>query len=221
MSTVTITAEVKKEAQGAEALAKSLNGFTITSSEHYENAATVLKEIKAKANSLDETRKSITRPIDDAKKKVMEFFSKPLEFLAQADRSVRQAMIAWKAEQDRIADEERRKAEEQRREQEAALLKKQQEAEAKGKAKAVEKLQQELEDMKETPLPITRPAAPKVAGTQYRTIWKFKVVDENKIPRSYMCPDEEKITQFVRETKGSVPMDGIEIYSEQILAVGR
>jgi hypothetical protein len=60
-----------------------------------------------------------------------------------------------------------------------------------------------------------KPNIPTVAGVPSRRNWKFRILDENKIPRQYLMPNEVSIGYFVRETKkaGEV-IPGIEAYLE-------
>ena len=58
---------------------------------------------------------------------------------------------------------------------------------------------------------------PVIQGVSTRTIWKFRIVDESKIPREYLSPNEVKLGAFARSTKGLVAVEGIEFYSQQII----
>jgi hypothetical protein len=62
------------------------------------------------------------------------------------------------------------------------------------------------------------PAVPKVSGLRGRVVWKFKIVDETQIPRSFLTPDEVKIGQMVRITKNKniaeANCPGIEVWDE-------
>lgn len=92
----------------------------------YEMAGDELKTIKAKAKELEEQRKSITGPMDVAKKRVMDLYRKPLEMLEQAESAIKRSMLTYTTEQRRIAAEEQAKvnaaaeAERQRMAKEAA-----------------------------------------------------------------------------------------------------
>jgi len=59
------------------------------------------------------------------------------------------------------------------------------------------------------------PNIPTVAGVPSRRNYKFRVVDVNRIPRSYMCPDLIKIGADVRQWKrtGEV-IPGVEAFEE-------
>ena len=55
-----------------------------------------------------------------------------------------------------------------------------------------------------------------MAGFSYRGIWKFRIIDEGKIPREYMIPDQIKIGQLVRALKQATNIPGIEAYEDKV-----
>ena len=63
--------------------------LSITNQTEYDTASVVLKEVKSRYKELDEQRKSITKPLDDAKKAVMELFKRPLDLLGQAETKIK------------------------------------------------------------------------------------------------------------------------------------
>lgn len=101
-------AALSRGAQSALALVES---FEIVDVPTFEIGAEELKAIKAKAAALEEQRKAITKPMDDAKKAVMDLFRSPSELLAQAEAILKRKMLGYQQEQERIAAEARRKAE--------------------------------------------------------------------------------------------------------------
>lgn len=119
-----------------------IQSFQITDADTYALAADELKSIKAKANSLEDQRTSITGPINQALKGINAMFKGPGEVLAQAERILKTKMLAWQDEQERLAAEERRKAEEaaaaerRRLAEEAAARQREAEAQAQAAAKA-------------------------------------------------------------------------------------
>lgn len=57
--------------------------------------------------------------------------------------------------------------------------------------------------------------APKAEGIATRKVWKWKVVDESKIPDGFWQVNETKIGQFVRDLKDNTNIPGIEVYFEE------
>lgn len=118
-------------------------------------------------------------------------------------------------------------------EQEAIRLKKQLEEEQKALQAAIdEKLNQaikaeslgEPELSKEilsevvTAAPVVIPKMEMPKGISIRETWKFRVVDETKIPREYLTINEMAIGQVVRALKKETRIPGIEIYCEKTVS---
>lgn len=112
--------------------------IVIDSQPMFESAAIELQGIKAKAKALDDQRKAITKPLDDAKKQVMDLFRQPLELLDQAEGLLKRSMLTYQSEQDRIRREEQRKLEEAAAKERARLAAEAAAAEAAARAKAEE-----------------------------------------------------------------------------------
>lgn len=208
-------------AQDAEATLTLAKEYVIDGPEMYQLAADELKTIKGKAKELDELRKSMTRPLDDAKKRIMEFFNKPLQFLADAEGLIKRSMLTYDREQERIRKEEEERlralarAEQERLEEEARARAEQMKAE--GKA---EEAIMEMEAVPVIPLPSVQVEQPKVAGISRRQNWKARVVDPMQVPRQFLMVDEKALNAYAKATKGAVPVAGVEFYPEDIIAAG-
>jgi len=63
---------------------------------------------------------------------------------------------------------------------------------------------------------IVKKDVPKVQGVQFRTVWKYRIKDREKIPSEYWLIDEVKIGAVVRSLKreGEV-IPGVEAYAEK------
>lgn len=161
--------------------------LVITNNEENTLAADDLKRIKAKAKELDEQRKALTKPLDDQKKEVMEFYRPATEFLTEAEKILKGAMAKYNAEQERIAAVERareaaRVAEEQQRLRREAveLAAKAQEAAKAGDTDAAFLAQVEAEEKLAVAEIVT--AAPvaeqtKQSGISYRSTWSAEVTN--------------------------------------------
>ncbi len=132
----------------------------------------------------------------------------------EADRLKKEAQA--KAEEERKArqkeiDDARKAGDLNKRE--AERMKKQAEEEAR------QKCEQAAEDSLLTKANFTPdrvlPNIPTVSGVPSRRNYKFRVIDVDRVPRSYMCPDLVKIGSDVRNWKrvGEV-IPGIEAYEE-------
>ena len=115
--TIEIPAEVRSNqaatiapetAQQALQVAQS---YVIDDDEMYAAAGEELRTIVTKSRQLDELRKSITAPMDEAKRRVMDFFRLPLERLQEAERVLKIGMGTYQREQAAKAEAARREAE--------------------------------------------------------------------------------------------------------------
>lgn len=80
--------------------------YVIDSPEMYAAAASDLREIVTKKKSLNDQRLSITRPLDEAKKRVMALFNAPIEFLDSAETILKRGITHYDNEQEQIRREE-------------------------------------------------------------------------------------------------------------------
>lgn len=112
----------------------------ITSAAMYDLAADELRTIKARAKELDEKRKTITVPLDNAKKAVMDLFRRPIELLAEAEGVLKKGMLTYNDQQEALRRAEQArldaiaKAERERLEAEARAERARIEAEFKARA---------------------------------------------------------------------------------------
>lgn len=218
--TIEITPQAQELAGQAEKMMTGYQGYKIISNAAYTIAADDLKKIKGKMKELDDERKSMTVPLDESKKRIMEFFRKPLDYLTQAETLIKRAMLGYQQEQERIRREEEARILDRQR-KEAEKLRERAEAQAaKGNDEKAAALQEKAAE-KEMMTPVITSTVEKVAGIQTKTVWKFDIENEVLIPREYLVPDMTKIGQVVRATKGTLKIAGVRIYSEDTIASGR
>jgi len=127
-----IPPEVKDEIDAASAYVAGLTP-RVTNDAEMQDAALVLRDISTKAKDLEKRRLDITRPMDAAKKSVMDLFAAPLNALQAAEGALKTAISRYqlkrqqeiaeqqrklneaaereRLERERIAEEHRRKAE--------------------------------------------------------------------------------------------------------------
>ena len=69
-------------------------------------------------------------------------------------------------------------------------------------------------------IPTIAKELPKVAGISTRKVWKHRVTDARKVPRDYLMVNDKMLADFAKATKGAIPVDGVEFYSEEVMAAG-
>ena len=128
--TLDIPAELREHAQAQAAPEQAQHwlqvaqSYQIDDDDMYAAAGDELRSIVTMARKIEEQRKAITGPMDEAKRRVMDFFRVPLDRLGQAESVLKASMAGYQRLQLQRAAEARAKAEaaaaEQRRAQEAA-----------------------------------------------------------------------------------------------------
>jgi hypothetical protein len=130
----------------------------------------------------------------------------------QAERE-KQAKIEREAREKEIAKQ--RAAGEIKAKEEARLRKEAHEAEERERQRAAEDAKKTAES---APQVTVKPNIPAVQGVASRQNWKFKIMDETKVPRIWCMPNEVAIGRFVRDAKSKekaeAAIPGIEVWSE-------
>jgi hypothetical protein len=226
-----VPVEAKEIVEATETIAKSYDNYVVLTQEGYAGAGDDLLVIKSKIKELTELRLSLTRPIDESKKRIMDFFKKPIDFLENARVAIDKAAKNWwneqerlrQAEEQRLADIQRKEAE--RLEKEAAAA---EEKAIKFKtAKAKEAAQAKADELRSKAevvsviTPIVESKVEGVAGMTMKDNWRFRIVDVEKIPREYMTPDEKLIGSIGRATRGQKKIEGVEFYNEKTIVSRR
>ena len=139
-----ITPEIEQKAITALTVIDAAKSLAIGNVEDYQMGQGLMAEIKARIKTLEEVRMSQTRPLDESKKKIMDFFRGPIQKLEDAKNYLNGVMVRWTEEQERIRREEERKLQEAARKRaEEEALQQALEAEAAGDKQEAEQIIQE------------------------------------------------------------------------------
>lgn len=172
-----ISPEVQKSTETALTVIDVAKGIVISTTHEYQFAQTVMGDIKKRIKELEEVRFGQTRPIDEAKKKILDFFRPPLQKLNDAKDHLNQIMVKF------VDDQERKRREEERKLQEAARKRAEEDAlQAALEAEAAGE-KEEAEEILETPVyvpPIKVVSEiPKSKESHLREIWDCDAFDLN------------------------------------------
>lgn len=214
--------EEKDVTEKALSLVDQASMVKVTDAESYR-CANFLREIISEAiNEVEETFNPICDAANKAHKEATSKRSKYLDPLKAAYKEVKRLMGVWDDEQNRLRLAEQKRLEEiaRKEEEERRLLDAiEAEEEAKANGATAQEAAQEAEDIISQPVyvtPVVLPKeTPKVKGLSFRTIWKFRITDINKIPREYLMADQIKIGGVVRALKQQCNIPGITVYEER------
>jgi len=178
--------------QEVDELIYSNQEIVVSSQQEYISAGDLLKLVKMKIKNIDEQRKSWTRPIDEAKSKIMKDVKTIIDPLEKFKKHIESKMVEW-WEVEKI-----RKDAEQKEIDKKALA----EIEEKGEGEVDVEVVNDLKTQRGN-----------VATSTVVKRWTYKIIDEDKIPRKYLSADDKKINQAInkgRERK----IEGLEIYQK-------
>lgn len=196
----------------AEEVSSLAATFTIRTQQEYDKAGDYRKNIKGAIKQIEELRFSFTRPLDELKKKWMEFFNVPLTKLANGDRILEQGRLAYSREQERIRQEQERKLQAEAEKKRKEALQKAEAARAAGNDAKAEKYEDKANGIV---APSLAPSVEKTAGIATRKFWKFEITNEAIIPRKYLTPNLTLIGKEVRAAGDVLSIPGVKIYAEE------
>ena len=228
----TIPAEGAQLVTLAMSFPVDVHGVRINTPEEAQAAVDQTREIKVLAGQIEDYRKSLTKPLDDEKKAIMDTFRPATEFLAKCELVLKGSITTFQQEQARIAAAaaaEARRQEEADRKRQAeeqaaaeALLVKAEEAAASGDTAAAEEFEAQAMATPAQAAPInTYVAAPaeKPRGAAIRKVWKARVVDAALVPDQFKTINEKALDAYAKSMKQDAKVPGVEFYSEDSLAI--
>jgi len=224
ISKPTIPASALELVSEADSILAEAKNFTVENDRQYEMAGIDLKRIKDKQRELDQTRKSITRPLDAAKRQVMDFFRRPEAYLKDAERILKRAMLTYQDEKQRKAREEEARLRELQRQEQERLAREAEELEKAGDKAAASAV---IEQAATMPDPIVQSSAPKVDGIKRQTRWSAELVDkmalikavaEGQVPDIALDANMTFLNQQARSLKGAFNIPGVRATEKTTLA---
>lgn len=189
-----VKAELVQEVTQAEQALTQIRTFTIETKEDLEFAAEILTDTKQSIKRLDDKRKEITDPMNKALKAANALFKPAITFYEECERLIKSKIV-----------EAHKKAEDAAR----IALESAGAAAVEGDAGALTTALQVHDAAVEFPA---------ADGLQYRTSWKFEIMDEALIPREYMTPNLALIKGVVTHKKGATEIPGVRVYEDKIVA---
>jgi hypothetical protein len=207
----------------AELKLREAESYSITSPDMAEAAAEDLRKIKALSKELEENRKAITKPLDDEKSAIMDFYRPAQTYLGDAESVLKRKLMSYQAEQDRLRREAQAKAEAEARKERERLEKQAQKAEESGKTEQAEAIRENATMVSTHVVQ----EAPKLAGIATRTVWRGRVTDKNALVAAALnrpdimaliMIDESALNKLATALKDNLNIPGAEAYSETLLS---
>ena len=198
-------------------------GFEITEPAEFEASGELLREIKAKQKEVGDTRTAITRPMDEAKRRVMELFAPVSQRLISAEQKIKAAMLEFTTAEQRRQRDEQAKLDRLAKIERDRLDRRAETARETGK-------EEKAEVLEETAAAVHAPlAAPKTkaAGVHTRTTWKAEVTDKAALIKAaaedpqiarYILVDMRNLNALARAMKADLSIPGVRAVSEETVS---
>lgn len=174
----------------------------------YKGAADNLKVIKGRAKEIEALRKALTAPLDDQKKRIMDFFKPIGEALSKGEFTIKRALIAYDEQQERERLAEQRRREAELKAAQDKLAEQQFEAAMSGDVRAAEKAQTELSNLSGLRVAVPE-VVQKVNGVGHTATYRAEVIDFALLPNEYKIPDQQALDRLARNTKGRAQVPGV------------
>lgn len=197
MTTLMIPPDVAPEAHNettrAQQAVAAIKSIRVLTQEHIVTVSPLLQQIKGDMKRLDERKKAITKPLNDALRSVRDLFRPAEQALEEAERHLK---LEIGNAQQAIREANQRamfltQAALQQHDVRAAAL-------ASGAIQATE--------------------APQ--GISFRDRFEFRIVDASKLPREFLMPDERRIRAYIAEHGERAAIPGV-VIEKQVGVVAR
>lgn len=214
----------KSEIKSIESTASKALSLKVTTNKEYQQASDILKDLKARGKALEEKRKAITKPMDDAKKATMEMFRPAVDAIKNCETKLKESMAGFVREQERIAAEAQAKAAEKARKEQERLQARADKARESGKEEKAELLEQQACSVVPA---VSSSQTPQAKGAHSRKIWKAKLIDkmelikavaEGKASPELLDFNESVANGLAKSLKTGLNIPGLESYQDISIA---
>lgn len=204
---------------------------SVADNDQLDTVTRIAKEAKTLVKTLANKRLELTRPLDAAKKSLMDFEKSETKSLNALIEKLDGMAAAYAREQARKAEEERLRIEAAERARAEAELAARQKAEEEAAKAAAANSAFGLEGAPVAPVAPTPPPPPVLtpvptvqkahsSSASFTEVWKYEVIDPNAVPRELCSPDDAKIRACLAARKAEgyktdqVLITGLRIYAD-------
>lgn len=208
-----------EELQRIVELVGTAESLTIVTDDQYQAADDLLARLKGAFKASDEKRVEIkapyleeTRAIDGAWRSIKEAYDR-------GENVVKAAMLAFRRKREEEAERAAAALREKEAKERAKLLERAEKADERGRERQAETLREQAMTM---PVATVVPNIPKT-GTSYRKVWRWEVLEPDKIDRKFLIPNEKAITALVESLgeRAAETVGGINVFQAEIAVAPR
>jgi len=204
-----IDAQKKEIEQSTKALVARATRFQVTDPASLQKSSGILSDIATAKKRANDLRFSLTKPLDESKKRIMALFSPFIDQFEKATKIIKDKVRDYYFEQ----EEKARQAEKERLLAEAKREEEIQKAQEEDREPVVE----EIPVIPEVKVPEKTVKGVAGGSMTVKKIWKFTILDPKLIPEEYWIIDEGLIREAVRN--GAREISGVKIYEDKVVSV--
>jgi len=204
-----IDAQKKEIEQSTKALVARATKFQITDPASLQKSSGILSDIATAKKRANDLRFSLTKPLDESKKRIMALFSPFIDQFEKATKIIKDKVRDYYFEQ----EEKARQAEKERLLAEAKREEEIQKAQEEDREPVVE----EIPVIPEVKVPEKTVKGVAGGSMTVKKIWKFTIVDEKLIPNEYRIVSKQLINEAIRN--GAREISGVKIYEDKVVSV--
>lgn len=201
-----------------ESVLVTMKRLTITNDAEMEVAAEWLKRCKETQRFVKERYEEQRKTTYDAYQAVTKTIKDTLSPLEKAETTVKGMLSTYQREQERKAEAEQKRIADAARAEAKRLAEDRLLAEATAKNDAT--ILDKPPEVVPPPPPPPPPKPTAVPGVSYPVLWKFRITNQDLIPREYMIPDLANIGKIVQTMKEKTAIPGVEAFSTKTVRVG-
>jgi hypothetical protein len=226
-ATPSIPKNDQKDIQNLVNMVEEYQNFEVATVNDCQEAANILGRAKTRFSDLEARRKEITKPLDDAKKSVMDLFRPATDALASLERIMKPKIAAFQHKQEQLRRQEQAAADEKARKERERLEKRAEAAREKGQEEKAAALEE-----KAFTTVAAAPATPEVSvtGVSMRKVWKAEVTDvkqlcaliaSGEIPPSVIEFKQAELNRLASTWQNSKQFPGLRIFQDSSVASSR
>lgn len=197
-------------------------GLVVNTKEDYEMGQIYMGRIKQRIKMLEEERMAQTRPLDESKKRIIDFFRPHLQKLNDAKEHLNWVMVRWTEERERVRREEEKHLQEKARKRaEEEALRQALEAEEAGEKEEAQKI---IEEPVYVPPIKVVSEVPKSKESHIRETWSaegfdllatVKAIAEGKAPLQAVEYDRVFLNKQATSYKSALNIPGVRSISKK------
>lgn len=199
--------------------------IVVTNEEEKVNVVQFLGRVKERIEKVEYWRKLFVQPLNDHVKLINNEFKMPAEKFKKIEEELKKSLKIYVDEQERKAREEYERKQKEEAERKRKLEEEQRRAEEEAKKAKSESERKRLEEIakakeaeakEEKQIEVAQPeqqTRTEAGLMSIRKVWKFEIIDPEKVPTKYLIIDESAIRKDIVQN-GEREIPGVRIFQD-------